>query len=86
VKFRLCGGKGVTMDLDMPIMNGIDCSKEIRKFEKECGLKPIFIAALTAFTEDNLQTTCLNAGMDAFYKKPVNIKDLSALLSKLIQC
>jgi CheY-like chemotaxis protein len=81
-KFRRCG---VMKDLGRPTMNGIDCSKEIRKYEKVSGLKPIFVTALTAFTEDHLQTTCMNAGMDAFYKKPVSIKDLSALLSKLVQ-
>jgi CheY-like chemotaxis protein len=63
----------VLMDLMMPVMDGFEASKEIRKIEKEDlsrGHTPII--AFTANTLDNDYQKCLENGMDYLMEKPFN--------------
>ncbi len=70
----------VLMDLQMPIMNGLDAVTEIRAKEAEDGKRPIPVYALTAQAQEEDRTRCLEAGMDAYLSKPLKIDDLIALL------
>jgi len=65
----------IFMDIHMPIMNGLDTTKEIRKSSNEY-IHNIPIIAMTAdaFAED--VKTCLDAGMNAHTSKPININKL----------
>jgi CheY-like chemotaxis protein len=62
----------VLMDCRMPVMDGLAATRHVRRFEMENNLKRIRIAALTAnaFPEDKIN--CFDAGMDAFYTKPID--------------
>ncbi len=71
----------ILMDVQMPIMDGIEATKRIRASVREY-LKAIPIVALTAnaFNED--VERCLAAGMNAHLSKPFKIEDIVATLRK----
>ncbi len=69
----------VLMDCRMPVMNGIEATREIRKLPSEKARTRIF--ALTANSSRLEREACLNAGMDAFIPKPVTLDDLRSKLS-----
>ncbi len=63
----------ILMDLMMPVMDGFESSREIRKFEKEDksrGYTPII--AFTANTLNNDFEKCIENGMDHLMEKPFN--------------
>lgn len=63
----------ILMDLMMPVMDGYECSREIRKVENEDksrGYTPII--AFTANTLNNNFQKCLENGMDYLMEKPFN--------------
>lgn len=61
----------VLMDIQMPVMNGIEATKAIRKIEKEAGDdRHIPIIGITAYVMDHARKNCLEAGMDEFMAKP----------------
>ncbi len=72
----------VLMDVQMPIMDGIEASKTIRRSDREY-LQTVPIIALTAnaFTED--VEKCLAAGMNAHLAKPFKIEDIIDILRTL---
>ena len=60
----------VLMDIQMPEMDGIAATKEIRRLESVHGIRlPIF--ALTAHAMKSDEEQCLAAGMDAHFTKPI---------------
>ena len=71
----------VLMDVQMPELNGYEATKLIRSLEDE-GKRSILIIAMTAnaFAED--KEKALEAGMDDFLPKPVNVQKMLALLAK----
>ena len=71
----------VLMDIQMPVMNGIDATKAIRNGANPIG-KTIPIIAMTAnvFTEDVKK--CLDAGMNAYVPKPIDIVTLEKIVGK----
>jgi len=52
----------IIMDCNMPRMNGLECTYEIRAMESAGGLKPIPIIGFTA--QPDLKSACLQAGMN----------------------
>jgi CheY-like chemotaxis protein len=70
----------VLMDLQMPVMNGIDAVIEIRAREAQSGSAPIPVFALTAQALEEDRIRCLEAGMDAYLSKPIKLDELVALL------
>jgi len=72
----------VMMDLEMPVMNGIDACKEMRKWEKEKGLPPKPILALTAHAFVEESTKCLQAGFNEHLSKPIKKKNLLRVIGK----
>ena len=66
----------ILMDVNMPIMSGIDATKEIRKFSN------IPIIALTANALDGDKEKFLKAGMNDYLSKPLDIHKLKIMLEK----
>jgi CheY-like chemotaxis protein len=66
----------VFMDIQMPIMDGIEATGIIRE---KLGLYPMIIAA-TAFARNEDKDMCLSAGMQDFISKPISIKELDRVL------
>jgi PAS domain S-box-containing protein len=69
----------IFMDIQMPIMNGYEASKEIRKLED---FKDVLIIALTAGTVVGEKEKCIEAGMNDYVSKPIIKKSLEDILEK----
>ena len=65
----------VLMDVQMPVMNGYEATKCIRKL-KDPALANISILAMTANAFDEDRKKALESGMDGFLSKPIVIKEL----------
>ncbi len=74
----------ILMDLQMPEMNGIETTIEIRNREQQLG-SHITIVAMTASTSPDHHRACLEAGMDDFLSKPVGIEALQAVMERWIK-
>lgn len=74
----------ILMDIQMPIMDGYEATKQIRALpDKRLAQLPIIAVSANAFEED--KKTSLAAGMDGHIAKPINVPDLFALMQKLIK-
>jgi len=62
----------ILMDLMMPIMDGFESAREIRKIEKEENRKYTPIIAFTANTLNNDFNKCIENGMNYLMEKPFN--------------
>ncbi|SMO60837.1 PAS domain S-box-containing protein [Saccharicrinis carchari] len=69
----------VLMDVQMPIMNGLDATKALRN--KEINIP---IIAMTANAMKGDREVCIDAGMNDYIGKPVKLNDLAALMEKWI--
>lgn len=74
----------ILMDVQMPVMDGIEATKRIRLMENDA-LKNIPIVALTAGVSKEERENCKNAGMDDFLSKPIDKNHLFALLQKHLE-
>jgi CheY-like chemotaxis protein/HPt (histidine-containing phosphotransfer) domain-containing protein len=67
----------VLMDCQMPVMDGYTAARRIRELElKSANGKPLPILAVTANAREEDREKCLQAGMDAFIRKPYGFEDL----------
>ena len=72
----------VLMDIQMPVMNGREAARRIRKSQKEAIRDiPIFAMTADAFAEDIQK--CRAAGMDGHIAKPVNMKQVLEVLRNI---
>jgi CheY-like chemotaxis protein len=71
----------VLMDLQMPIMGGLEATRAIRARDAECGWHTR-IVALTAHAMKTDRDQCMAAGMDGYLAKPVNRRALLAVVEQ----
>jgi len=71
----------VLMDVQMPVMNGYEATKQIRALDNPA-LAGITILAMTANAFDEDKKKALECGMDGFLSKPIVIEDLISILQK----
>ncbi|MEO8501389.1 MAG: ATP-binding protein, partial [Vicinamibacteria bacterium] len=76
-RFRL-----VITDCNMPVMDGYELARNIRRIEGEKGSARVPIIACTAIALGGEADTCLAAGMDDYIAKPVGLKNLATKLDK----
>ncbi len=74
----------VLMDINMPIMDGIEAFNAIREHEKQNALGTIPIIALTANAIKGDREKFLNIGMNEYLSKPVNTNDLKFIFDKFL--
>ena len=74
----------ILMDVQMPVMNGMEATKAIRLGKNPLGKKiPIIAMTANAFSSD--VEACLAAGMDAHLSKPLDLLSLERTLEDLLQ-
>ena len=71
----------VLMDVHMPVMDGLEATREIRRMERGSG-KRTPILALTANVQAEQVVRCLEAGMDGHLAKPIQIGEMVGALSR----
>lgn len=74
----------VLMDIQMPILNGYDATKQIRSL-KDCPLADIPIIAMTANAFDEDKQEALECGMDGHVAKPVDVPELMEVLTYMLK-
>ena len=75
----------ILMDIQMPVMGGLDATREIRMRERAMGSQPVPIVALTANAMQGDRERFLLAGMDDFLAKPYARANLLAVLGRVTQ-
>ena len=71
----------VLMDVQMPVMNGYEATKQIRALE-DPARAGITIIAMTANAFDEDRKKALECGTDGFLSKPIVIEELVSILQK----
>ena len=76
----------VLMDLEMPIMDGLTATKNIRKLEESgaFGARRLGIDAVSANARDIYAQLSAEAGMDSFMRKPYSRAQLTEILQQFI--
>ena len=72
------------MDVNMPVLDGMEATKRIRAYEAEHG-GHLPIVALTALAFADDERACLEAGMDGFLTKPIRRRQLLQVVWELIE-
>ena len=70
----------VMMDMQMPVMGGLEATRSLRLLEAQRGWAPMPVIAMTANAMESDRQACLDAGMDDYLSKPLNRVALAAVL------
>ena len=72
----------IFMDVQMPLMDGLEATRRLRAGDAGEGLKDVKIIALTANALSGDEARCLESGMNAYMTKPLKLRTLKqAILS-----
>jgi signal transduction histidine kinase/ActR/RegA family two-component response regulator len=74
----------ILMDMQMPVMDGLEATRQIRQFEAGNGSKPLPIIAMTANAMQSDRESCMAAGMNDYLAKPIKADELYALIARLL--
>ncbi|MEF2230698.1 MAG: response regulator [Pseudodesulfovibrio sp.] len=74
----------VLMDVEMPVMTGIEATLAIRRPETGCLDPEVPIVALTAHAMWGDEQRCLHAGMTGYVPKPVDIETVAAIIQSTL--
>jgi len=75
----------VIMDVEMPVLDGLETTRCIRRKEADSSLPRIPILALTANVQKDDIDACLAAGMDGFLSKPFDREVLEEAISRIMK-
>jgi len=73
----------ILMDIQMPVLNGIDATKAIRKLSGDISVIPI--VAMTAHSLNGEMQNCYKAGMNGYVAKPFKPTDLFSTIIEVIK-
>ena len=70
----------ILMDINMPVLDGYEATKEIRKYSAK-----VPIIAITAFAYASDEQRVMESGFDGYMPKPINARQLKAQLTDIMQ-
>lgn len=71
----------IFMDIDMPVMGGIEATEKIAKMKYNCKhLQQMQIICCTAYESKLQKDECKRAGADFYISKPISLAKLKAIL------
>ena len=73
----------VLMDVQMPLLGGLEATEALRKEELASGGDRIPVIAMTASTMQGDRERCLAAGMDDYVSKPIDMRQLRAAMERV---
>lgn len=73
----------ILMDVQMPEVDGLEATRQIRQYEQEAG-EHIPIIAMTAHAMKGDREQCLEAGMDDYVSKPVRARELFEAIERSV--
>ena len=73
----------ILMDVQMPEMDGLEATRQIREYEQETG-EHVPIIAMTAHAMKGDRERCLEAGMDGYVSKPVRVRELFSTIEECL--
>jgi two-component system, sensor histidine kinase len=74
----------ILMDVQMPVMDGLDATREIRRAEARSGRARTPVIGLTANAMTHQSAAYLDGGMDAVVAKPIRIGEFFQILERVI--
>jgi signal transduction histidine kinase/CheY-like chemotaxis protein len=74
----------ILMDCEMPVLDGYAATRAIRERERRDGLPAVPVVALTAHAFPEQIQACHRAGMDDHLAKPINLRALEQVLSRVL--
>ncbi|KAH7135869.1 hypothetical protein B0J11DRAFT_547659 [Dendryphion nanum] len=74
----------VLMDINMPEMDGLEATRQIRAHERDTGLSPVTIIALTGLASSEAQQEAHASGVNLFLIKPVRLAELEVVLKGVV--
>ncbi|MFT7169679.1 MAG: two-component system sensor histidine kinase/response regulator [Paracoccaceae bacterium] len=82
-KIRTRSFDAALMDMQMPVMDGIEAVTRLRQSEAEGAEPPLHVIAMTANVMRGHEKSCLEAGMNDYVAKPINAAELFTKLESL---
>ncbi len=70
----------IFMDLEMPVMGGVESVQRVRELQRQRGEKPSRIAAFSAHDDEATRRHCLESGFDLYLAKPATREEVFAVL------
>lgn len=74
----------ILMDIQMPEMDGLETTRNIREKEQQGGGRRVPIVAMTAHAMKDDRDRCLAAGMDDYLSKPIIPETMFAVIDKIL--
>jgi CheY-like chemotaxis protein len=70
------------MDINMPIMNGLEATKILKQEMSDEKVEKIYIFACSAYDDMKTKHSAFEAGVDHYFSKPVKMKELVEILGR----
>lgn len=74
----------ILMDIDMPVMGGMEATEQLRACQLAGSLPPFPILAATANDDASRRKACLTAGMDGYLAKPMRLHILADEIHRVL--
>lgn len=81
---KTCRVDVILMDINMPEMDGLEATRQIRAYERDNSLPPVTIIALTGLASSEAQQEAHASGVNLFLIKPVRLADLEVVLKGVV--
>ena len=75
----------IIIDVQMPVMDGLEATRQIRRYEEKEGLIPAAVVAMTGGASKSARQEAFSSGMDLFLTKPVEMTVLKEVLITIKQ-